>query len=110
MKFLVLYNSTVSAADQMANSTLDQAQAGIDAWMTWASAAGQAVVDLGVPLQAGRKITATEITDSTNQASGYSILEADSLDHVCDLLVKHPHLEMPGSSIEVFEMLSMPGM
>ena len=46
-KFLVLYRSKVSAVEQMAQSTPEQAQAGMDAWTTWAEQAGDAVVDLG---------------------------------------------------------------
>ncbi len=45
-KFMVLYRSDVSAADQMAGATAEQAQAGMDAWMAWAAKAGEAIVDL----------------------------------------------------------------
>jgi hypothetical protein len=35
-KFLVLYRSSVSAREQMANATPEQAQAGMQAWQAWA--------------------------------------------------------------------------
>ena len=39
--------------------------------------------------------------------SGYSILEAGSADEVETLLDGHPHLTMPGASIEVLEVIPM---
>lgn len=46
-KFLVLYCSSTSAQEQMANATSEQMQAGMQEWMNWAGKAGSAVVDLG---------------------------------------------------------------
>jgi len=93
-KFMVLYRSSTSARDQMANATPEQMKAGMEAWMQWAGQAGDAVVDLGAPLA----------------PAGYSIMQADSAGALGGVLDGHPHLSMPGNSIEVLEMLSMPGM
>ena len=49
-KFMVLYRSSTSARDQMANATPEQMKAGMEAWMQWAGKAGGAVIDLGAPL------------------------------------------------------------
>lgn len=49
-KFMILYRSPVTAAEQMASGSPEQAQAGMDAWMAWAGKAGAAIVDLGAPL------------------------------------------------------------
>jgi hypothetical protein len=109
-KFLVLYNATASATEQMSNATPEEAKAGMDAWMTWASEAGERVVDLGMPLETRSRVTSGGATPTSGQASGYSILESDSLADVQALLAKHPHLGMAGSSIDVLELLQMPGM
>ncbi|HEV7207626.1 MAG TPA: hypothetical protein VGN54_02675 [Mycobacteriales bacterium] len=109
-KFVVLYNSTVSAGEQMANASPEQAQAGMEAWMAWAASAGDAIVDLGSPLQARTCVTAEGVSDARNQASGYSVLQASSTDELATLLAKHPHLGMPGCSIDVLEVLPIPGM
>jgi hypothetical protein len=109
-RFVVLYNSPVPASEQMANSTPEQRKEGMDAWMAWAGRAGEAIVDLGAPLQATSRITAEGKDGSGSQASGYSLLQANSRDEIDALLTDHPHLKMPGASIEVFEALSMPGM
>jgi hypothetical protein len=107
-KFMVLYRSPASARDQMANATPEQMKAGMDAWMQWAGKAGDAVVDLGAPLAPA----AHEGPGSSDagEISGYSIMQAGSAEALGAVLNRHPHLSMPGSSIDVLEMLSMPGM
>jgi hypothetical protein len=109
-RFLVLYNATVSATEQMSDATPEEATAGMDAWMTWASDAGDRVVDLGMPVETRSRITSEGAAPTSGQASGYSILESDSLAEVQALPAKHPHLGMAGSSIDVLELLQLPGM
>ncbi|MFL5928826.1 MAG: hypothetical protein ACJ77E_17985 [Gaiellaceae bacterium] len=105
-KFLVLYHAAESARAQMATATPEQAKAGMDAWMAWAGKAGDAVVDLGAPLGEGVVIGG----GASDDAAGFSILQAPSQDAVEQLLGDHPHLHMPGGSITVHELLSPPGM
>jgi hypothetical protein len=97
-KFRVLYRSSVSAADQMAAATPEQAEAGMAAWMEWANRNRDAIVELGSPLGGDTDI------------SGYSIVQAESRDAAAELFEDHPHLRMPGgSSIELLEFLPLPG-
>jgi hypothetical protein len=106
-KFMVFYRSDVPARDMMAGITQEQAQAGMDAWMTWAAKAGDAIVDLGSPLaDAG---TLGPAAPSSPYITGFSILQAESADAVTAILDGHPHLEM-GGSIEILEFLPVPGM
>ena len=42
--------------------------------------------------------------------SGYSTIEAEDKDTVHTLIENHPHLKMEGNSIDVLEMIPMPGM
>jgi hypothetical protein len=107
---LVLYNSSVPASEQMASASPEQAKAGMEAWMAWAQKAGDAVVDLGTPIQATARISADGASGNSSQASGYSLLQASSRDDIDALLADHPHLKMPGASIDVFEALPIPGM
>src|SRR5207248_9819108 len=103
-KFLVLYRSSVPASEQMANATPEQMQAGMDAWKDWEKQAGEAIVDLGAPLGEGRRVGGGAARDG--YISGFSVLEADSVDAAVHLLTDHPHLHTPGdSSIEVLEFL-----
>jgi hypothetical protein len=101
--FMVLYRSDVSARDQMAGASAEQAQAGMDAWMAWAAKAGEAIVDLGSPLAEAAYLGAGSAGGSSGNVTGFSILQAESADAVKSVLDGHPHLE-------VLEFLSMPGM
>ena len=103
-KYLVLYRAKMTAREQMAQGTPDQAQAGMDAWTAWAERAGDAVVDLGSPLamvEAGG--------DSGDPIGGYSIFQADSHEALGSVLEGHPHLAM-GGTVEILEFLAMQGM
>jgi len=110
-KFLVLYQSTVPASEQMKNVTPEQAKAGMDAWMSWAGRAGSGIVDMGSPVAAAAKLDgSTRVAAGSSQVGGYSILQAETKDALLNLLTNHPHFMAPGASIEVLEFLPMPGM
>ena len=103
-KFLVLYRSRTTAAEQMTAGTPEQARAGMEAWMTWAQRAGDAVVDLGSPL------TVVEPGgDAGDPIGGFSVLQADDAEALGKVLDGHPHAAM-GGTIEILEFLPMPGM
>ena len=108
-KFMVLYRSPVSAEEQMANATPEQAQAGLDAWNAWGAKAGDSLVDFGTPVsQAG--VVGAGGAPSGDYIGGFSVLEADSADELKPLLDDHPHLMMEGATIEILEYLPTPGM
>jgi hypothetical protein len=56
------------------------------------------------------KVTSTGVTDSDSKVSGYATADGESKDALLELLKSHPHLQRPGASIDVLEMLSMPGL
>lgn len=95
--FLVLYRAEISATDQMAQISPEEAAAGMEAWMAWFGRAGDAVVDGGSPVTGG---------DGT--IGGYSILQADSRAALDAVLEGHPHLAV--GTLEVLEFAAMPGM
>ena len=110
-KFLVLYESTASASEQMRHATPEQAKAGMDAWMSWAGRVGSGIVDLGSPVAAAARLSGpTQVATGKSPVGGYSILQAESKDALMNLFRNHPHFMLPGASIEVFEFLPMPGM
>jgi hypothetical protein len=102
-KYLVLYRSEVTAAEQMSQNDPDQARAGMEAWMAWAEQAGDAVVDLGSPLG-----VVEPGGDGGDPIGGYSILQAESAEALAAVLDGHPHATW-GGTIQTLEMLSMPG-
>jgi hypothetical protein len=110
-KYMILYNSTASAAELMANASPEEMQASMAEWVAWKDEVSKTVAfDFGMPLQAVSQVTTDDVTDSTSQVSGYSIMEGDSKEAIVKLLQSHPHLKRPGASIDVLEMLAMPGM
>lgn len=109
-KFLVLYQAPVSAREQLARATPEQAKAGMDAWMAWANKAGKSIVEMGMPLGSGKELQGSTVKEGKTTVTGYSILQCDSVDSVTKLLKDHPHLKMPNFSIELLEFLPLPGM
>jgi hypothetical protein len=101
-KYLVLYLSSVSAKDQMAGSSPEQAQKGMELWMAWMKKAGSAIVDGGAPLSPAGSGNA--------KLGGYSVLQAESQKALMALLEEHPHRHAPGASIEAYEFQKLPGM
>jgi hypothetical protein len=109
-RFLVLYESSVPAAMQMAKASPEQARAGMDLWMRWAQKAGSAIVDMGAPLGGARAVPGSAGAGIAGPVTGYTILQAESGQHALGVLEGHPHFHAPGASIEVLELLAMPGM
>jgi hypothetical protein len=107
-KYLVLYRSKVSAAEQMEGASPEDAQAGMDAWMQWSSKVGNAMVDMGSPVQS---VAVVGGSSDGAHIGGFSVLEAESAGAAKALVDGHPHLMSPGDpSIELLEFLSVPGM
>lgn len=110
-KYMVLYSSTMKASEVMASATPEQMKASMDEWMAWREAASKvAEVEFGMPMQAISRIDQDGVTDSSSQVSGYALAVCDSKDALLEVLKSHPHLKRTESSIDVFEMLSMPGL
>jgi hypothetical protein len=105
-KFIVLYRSSVSAREQMMMLTPEQRKTSMDAWVDWATAAGAALVDMGAPLGDSTLIKGTA---GEGYIGGYSIVQAESVDAAKRMFEGHPHFGAPGASIELLELMSMPG-
>jgi hypothetical protein len=79
--------------------------------MVWAGKCGDALLDLGSPVGGATTVTANSVSPGDSQVSGFSVLEADSMDDAVALVQGHPHFMTPGEpSILVLEYLPMPGM
>jgi hypothetical protein len=89
----------------MAQTTPEQRQAGMGEWMKWAEANGDSLVDFGAPLGTGNHVEPGSVSPGTTKATGFSILEADSLDAATKMVQDHPHFHTPGATIDVIELL-----
>ena len=110
-KYMILHNAPEPAGEFMDSSSPEQRQSGIDAWMAWRDEAVKKVqFEFGMPMEAVARITPEGATNSDNQASGYSMIEAESKDPVIEVLLNHPHLDRPGATLDVFEIIPMTGL
>ena len=107
-KFLVLYESSIPAVEQM-KGTPERMKAGFDLWMKWMEKAGGAIVDGGGPLAAPFSLKGGA-AGTAGRVTGYSIIQGTSREEVERLFEGHPHFHAPGASIEVLEFLQMPSM
>jgi hypothetical protein len=110
-KYMILFNSDATARELMANASPEEMKASMDEWVKWRDEAIKSVkFEFGLPLQAVNSISPEAATESRNPASGYATIEGDSKDVITQLLKTHPHLKRTGSSIDLLEMIPMPGM
>ncbi|HKO67043.1 MAG TPA: hypothetical protein VJU53_04480 [Burkholderiaceae bacterium] len=114
-KFLAVYLGSASGMD--AWKKMDEAKrkqqeaAGMEAWMKWATLNQKSIVDQGAPLGKTKRISAQGISDTKNELTAYTIVEADTHEAAAKLFEKHPHFMIfPGDAVEIMECLPMPKM
>ncbi len=107
-KYMILHNANQTAHELIDNATPEERQAAYAAWIAWKEEADKTVkFEFGQPMQAVVRMTTDGPTDSDNQASGYSMIEADSKEQVIEVLKNHPHLKTPGANLDVLEIIPM---
>jgi hypothetical protein len=102
-KYLLVYHGGSQPATQEEGAQV------MGAWMQWFGQLGPAVVDGGSPTNASKTIDSTgAVSDGggANPVTGYSILQADSLDAAVALAKGCPHLSR-GGSVEVTEAVQV---
>jgi hypothetical protein len=111
--FVVLYMGDGAELEKMMkNSTPEAQKKGMDAWMRWMDTHKGSMVDGGAPLGKTKRVDANGAKDAKNGVCGYSIVKAETHEAAAKLFGKdHPHLQMmPGSSVEIIEVMPVPGM
>ena len=78
------------------------------AWESWFTELGPAVADQGNPFNATAKTIASNgsVSDNAAAASGYSVIEADSLDVATKLAGGCPVLQ-GGATVTIFDTLEV---
>ncbi|MGH6923477.1 MAG: hypothetical protein ACRED5_07030 [Propylenella sp.] len=109
-KFMALYMANRSAIDKMMKAPPDEMKAGMEAWTAWDKANKKSIAELGAPLGKTKRITGKGMSDTTNEITGYSFVEGDSFESVSKIFKGHPHLQHPGTSIDILEVMPLPGM
>ena len=109
-KFMALYMANRAAVDQMMKASPADMKAGMDAWMAWDKANKKSIKELGAPLGKTKRVDTKGMSDTKNEITGYSIIEGDSFESVAKIFKGHPHLQHPGTSIDILEVMPLPGM
>jgi YCII-related domain len=75
-------------------------------WKAWMGGLGDAIVDPGMPLGAGKLVSANGVSDrGADLLTGFSIINADNLDAALQMARGCPHLDH--GTIEVAEAMEM---
>ena len=79
----------------------------MERWQAWLGGLGDSVVNPGNPVGLSKTISAEGVTDDggSNPLSGFSILQADSIEAAIKLSEGCPHLDH--GTIEVAEIIEM---
>jgi hypothetical protein len=87
--------------------TPEAQEAAMKAWMDWFGTLGSAVVDGGAPFGPSTAVQSDGSAGTTTAGlSGYSVLQADSLERAAKLASGCPVLAV-GGTVEVYEALPM---
>ena len=104
-KFVVIYSGGMGMAAEP-----DEQQRIMDEWGAWYGKMGAAIGDGGNPFAASKSFSgagaAAADGPGTVPATGYTIIEADSLDAAAAACADHPHLAH-GGQVSVFEAVHM---
>lgn len=78
-------------------------------WMAWFGEMGDAVIDGGNPLGQSSTVSGSGVAGDggANPASGYSLVNADSLDAAIEMAKGCPMVKSGNGSVEVAECLDM---
>lgn len=80
-------------------------------WKAQAAALGDALVNPGMPVGMTKVLDKSGVSDeqSPYPISGFSIIEAESMDSALELLKDCPHLHLINGTLEVSKMMQMGG-
>jgi hypothetical protein len=86
----------------------EAAQQMLAAFQAWVAETGDAMRDPGAPLAGAKTVWADSVADGQAEApvSGYTVIEAPTLDDAVELVRGHPFLSR-GGSLQVSESVSV---
>jgi hypothetical protein len=110
-KFIILYSDPSAVQAKMMQEGDQEAMMGeMEKWTAWFDKNKEAVTDMGTPLGDATKVNKEGGEKNQTWTTGYTLMQANSMDEVVEMLKDHPHLNMPGCEIQVYECLPVPGM
>jgi hypothetical protein len=84
---------------------------GMTEWGNWVTRNSKAITEMGAPLGKTKLINSNGVSDTKNQLTAYTVVQAESQEAAANLFLNHPHFaHFPGDSIEVMECMPIPSM
>ena len=107
-KFLVLYRMDMDAMQKMmAESSAEDRKKGMDEWGAWMKNHMADMADMGGPVGKNTHVVKGGASETSNDIGGYSVFQAQSKEAVVALLADNPHFSLPGSTVDLMEIVSM---
>jgi hypothetical protein len=114
--FLAVYLGSADSRQRREWDSLDEAtrqkrmEAGMKAWHEFGAKHQAVTVVEGGPLGKTKKASAHGVTDTKNNLTGYTVVKAESHEAAAKMFENHPHFTIfPGESVEIMEILPVPG-
>lgn len=106
-QFMLVYRGEATDLSAM---TPEEGKAVLDRWKGWMEKVGPALKDVGAPFGESTSLVDNGSTVSAAASSGYSIIEADDLDHARQLADGHAYLsEGKGNyAIDIYALKPVP--
>ena len=103
-RYLLLYSGDQTIASREEQDRM------LEEWVAWYEKLGAAIADGGDPVGASKHISGPGVPAQDGPggmpASGYTVIEADSLDAAAAICADHPHLAY-GGSVHIFETIDL---
>ena len=108
--FTVLYIAPVNMLDEWMKTPEEERKAAEmkmrEEWNTWMAAHKEAVLNT-IALGVTKRVSKNGIEDARNGMMLSSYVAAESLEAAAELFKNHPHLGIPGATIEIMETRPM---
>ncbi len=91
----------------METTSKEEREKGMAEWGVWMKEHAADFADMGGPVGKNTIVTTTDATEMSNDLGGYSVVNAESKEAVAKMMADNPHFHIPGSTIDVMEVVSM---
>ena len=93
----------------MASTSAEERKKSMGKWEVWMKKNVANFADSGGPVGKTKRVATNGATDIRNDIGGYSIVQAETHEAAAALFADNPHFTMPGATVEVMEIMPMPG-
>lgn len=106
-KFMMVYKGE---ATDMSEMSAEQVQEVMAKWGAWMARVGDSLTDLGTPFGPGSSLLDDNTSGTATSLTGYSVVEAPSMEEALQLADGHPYLsEGKGNyAIDIYELMPVP--